>query len=47
MPTTKNLLAYDVSLEAFVAVNKALDTVPARSGHGGWSTSAGGRSAPW
>ena len=34
MPTTKNLLVYDISLEAFTAVNKALDTVPARSGHG-------------
>ena len=28
------LQVYDRSLEAFSAVNKALDTVPARSGHG-------------
>ncbi len=34
MPTTKNLLVYEISLEAFTAVNQALDTVPARSGHG-------------
>ena len=29
-----NLQAYDRSLEAFVAVNEALDSVPDRSGHG-------------
>jgi four helix bundle protein len=34
MPATKNLLVYDISLQAFSAVNTALDTVPARSGHG-------------
>ncbi len=28
------LQVYDRSLEAFTAVNKALDTVQARSGHG-------------
>ena len=29
-----NLQVYQVSLQAFTAVNKALDAVPARSGHG-------------
>ena len=34
MPATTKLQAYEVSLQAFAAVNDALDTVPPRSGHG-------------
>ena len=34
MPTTHKLQAYEVSLQAFTAVNEVLDAVPDRSGHG-------------
>lgn len=34
MPTTHKLQVYKVSLQAFTAVNEALDAVPDRSGHG-------------
>lgn len=34
MPSTFNLHVYGVSLEAFAAINEALDWVPARSGRG-------------